>query len=206
MKQGRNAGWARYAGLLMILSLIACNEREQGEETGGEESGGGTVARHFEDVRPEGVSSPEDPVTTTYYIPQATIGDMYEIEAGGIAAARAKDPEVRAFARKMVEDHGKSLKQLTAFTTNNPANRATAQNLDPRRRAMVENLQAASDDEFEHVYLGQQAAAHDEAFNLHKSFASQGAYPELQEMAARNAETIEQHRNMLKALMNGNGR
>src|SRR3546814_19033014 len=69
--------------------------------------------------------------------------------------------------------------------------------MDGRRSAMIENLRKASDDEFDSVYMGQQAAAHDEALNLHKSYASRGDYPKLTTLAAETAKIIEHHRDMI---------
>src|SRR3546814_11762553 len=62
---------------------------------------------------------------------------------------------------------------------------------------MIENLRKASDDEVDSVYMGQQAAAHDEALNLHKSYASRGDYPKLTTLAAEPAKIIEHHRDMI---------
>ena len=180
----------------LAIATAACSE--SGSDV---ERGDGLAAQHYEGPRPEGVSTPDEPVTTTYYVPQQAIGDMYEIEAGEIAMKRATSPEVRAFAQQMVEDHNATLAQLRNFVADNPINRALAQNLDPRRRAMIENLRSASDDDFEHVYLGQQAAAHDEAYNLNKSFAANGGYPELQAIAAENADRIAQHRQKIEGLL-----
>lgn len=182
---------------LLALLLVGCNDRQKPSE------GDGTVARDHEGVRPEGVSSTDAPLTTTYYIPQATIGDMYEVEAAGIASERTRNPAVRAFAARMTEDHGKTMSELQSFVAANPVNRAPAQSLDPRRRAMIGNLKNASDAEFDEVYLGQQAAAHDEAFYLHSSFANNGDDRKLQELAGRTAELIQHHKRMLTELGSG---
>src|SRR3546814_2086046 len=87
---------------------------------------------------------------------------MYEIEASQIAVDRAKSAEVKAFARQMIMDHSKTSQKLEDFVTNNPVNIAIPENMDGRRSAMIENLRKASDDEFDSVYMGQQAAARSE--------------------------------------------
>src|SRR3546814_5859420 len=97
----------------------------------------------------------------------------------------------------MIMDHSKTSQKLEDFVTNNPVNIAIPENMDGRRSAMIENLRKASDDEFDSVYMGQQAAAHDEALNLHKSYASRGDYPKLTALAAETAKIIEHHRNMI---------
>src|SRR3546814_8186492 len=98
----------------------------------------------------------------------------------------------------MIMDHSKTSQKLEDFVTNNPVNIAIPENMDGRRSAMIENLRKASDDEFDSVYMGQQAAAHDEALNLHKSYASRGDYPKLTTLAA---ERSEEHTSELQSLM-----
>src|SRR3546814_1196506 len=97
------------------------------------------AARYYEGPRPEGVSTQNEAITTTFYIPAAAIGDMYEIEASQIAVDRAKSAEVKAFARQMIMDHSKTSQKLEDFVTNNPDNIAIPENMDGRRSAMIEN-------------------------------------------------------------------
>jgi putative membrane protein len=112
-----------------------------------------TVAKHYEGPKPEGVSSPNDAVATTFYIPQAAISDMYEIKAAKIALVRGRAREVKAFAQMMLTDHQKSSARLRAFVADNPVNIAIPHNIDPRRSAMLANLQNATAQEFDTVYV-----------------------------------------------------
>ena len=156
-------------------------------------NGSATVARHYEGPKPEGVSSPNDAVTTTFYIPQAAISDMYEIQAAELALVRARSPELKAFAQMMINDHKKTSAALRQFVADNPVNIAPPANLDARRAAMISNLRSAGDQEFDSQYIGQQAAAHQEALNLHKSYAARGDYPALKKLAQSTVAVIEKH-------------
>ncbi|HUD91068.1 DUF4142 domain-containing protein [Sphingobium sp.] len=187
-------GWAA------LLCLSACSQTGGGEGEGLPANGSATVAKHYEGPKPEGVSSPNDAVTTTFYIPQAAIGDMYEIEAGELAMVRAHAPDVKAFARQMVTDHKSTSAQLRRFVADNPVNIAIPRNMDPRRSAMLGNLRGAGDREFDSVYIGQQAAAHLEAYNLHASYARRGDYPALKRLAEQTMGIITQHRKHIEAL------
>ncbi len=184
---------------LAMLALSACNQTDGASERG-PANGSATVAKHYEGPKPEGVSRPDEAVTTTFYIPQAAISDMYEIEAGKIAMVRARAPEVKAFARKMVSDHQKSGERLRRFVADNPVNIAIPQNIDARRRAMLGALNGSGDREFDSVYVGQQAAAHLEAFNLQSSYARRGDYPALKKMAGEMVPVIAAHRREAEAL------
>jgi putative membrane protein len=185
---------------LLLAPLLLASGCDRESPANAVDGSGLAVKGGHEGVRPEGVSSTDDPVTTTLYIDQAAYGDLYEIEAAGVALKRSKDPAVRAFAEMMLDHHGKTLDALKQFVADNPVNRAVPDILDPRRRAMIDNLTDAADAEFDHDYLGQQQAAHDEAYNLHKSFVNGKDYPKLGELAAKAAQVVEQHRQQLKSL------
>ena len=181
----------------LLLGASACRQHNPADDVDG---AGISVKGGYENPRPEGVSSPNDPVTTTLYVDQAAIGDLYEIEAAKVALRRSKNPQVREFAQLMLTHHQLTLDNLKKFVAENPINRAPSQNLDSRRRAMITNLEEASDAEFDDQYLGQQAAAHDEAYNLQRSFANGGDYPLLGRTAAKAAELVQQHRQKLASL------
>jgi putative membrane protein len=195
-----NAPRHLFLGGVAMLLLSACNQTSGVEGDSPVANGSATVAKHYEGPKPEGVSSPNDAVTTTFYIPQSAISDMYEIEAGQLALVRAKAPEVKAFARMMVEDHKKSSAALKQFVADNPVNIAVPNNMDARRQAMLSNLKNASDAGFDAEYIGQQAAAHQEALNLQSSYASRGDYPALKTLAQSTAKIVAHHREQVTAL------
>src|SRR3546814_5337645 len=89
---------------------------------------------------------------------------------------------------------------LRRFVADNPVNIAIPQNIDARRRAMLGQLNGAGDQEFDSVYVGQQAAAHLEAFNLQSSYARRGDYPALRKMAGEMVPVIAAHRKQAEAL------
>ncbi|CAD7337983.1 DUF4142 domain-containing protein [Sphingomonadales bacterium 56] len=187
-------------GSAALLLLAACDQTSGVAGDTQVANGSATVAKQYEGPKPEGVSSPNDAVTTTFYIPQAAISDMYEIEASEMALVRAKAPEVKAFARMMIDDHKKTSAALKQFVADNPVNIAIPAHMDARRQAMLSNLKGASDAEFDAQYVGQQSAAHQEAFNLHGSYANRGDYPALKKLAQSTVKLIEHHREQVTAL------
>lgn len=184
----------------LLLILAGC-EKSSDQESGKELANGtATVAKTFEGPRPEGVSTGNEAVTTTYYIPAASVSDLYEIESSKLALSRSRSAQVKGFANQMIADHGKTTAALKSFVADNPVNIAPAINLDPRREAMMKNLRDTSDTEFDGEYAGQQAAAHQEALNLHQSYARRGDYPKLKALAAQTAQLVARHAQMVSAL------
>ncbi|WP_022681577.1 DUF4142 domain-containing protein [Sphingobium bisphenolivorans] len=200
MKQLFTRPRAALAAACAMFLIGGCSQTDGASEEGQPANGSATVAKHYEGPKPEGVSSPNDAVTTTFYIPQSSISDMYEIQAGELAMERARAPEVKAFAKMMVADHKKSSEQLRKFVASHPVNIAPEKNLDARRMAMLKNLQDASDAEFDSVYVGQQAAAHQEAFNLQSSYANRGDNAALKPLAQATAKVVDHHRKMAQEL------
>lgn len=189
------------APVMCAIALLAgCGQTSGGSDENQPANGSATVAKQYDGPKPEGVSGPNDAVTTTFYIPQSAINDMYEMQAGELAQVRARAPEVKTFAKMMVADHKKSSEQLRQFVANHPVNIAIPKNIDPRRTAMLKNLQDAGAAEFDAVYVGQQAAAHQEAFNLQSSYASRGDNPALKPLAQATAKVVAHHREMAAKL------
>lgn len=180
--------------VLLALSVAGCRDEVPAPDY---QAGGAATRGGYEGPRPEGVSDADTPITSTYYIPEAAISDMYEVAAAEIALTRASNPAVRAFAEQMAKDHGAMHDALKSFVMNNPVNRAIPTNMDQRRSAMIQNLRDASDQEFDRTYLGQQAAAHQEAHNLHMSYANNGMDQKLATLAKKAASVIQSHEQLL---------
>lgn len=193
------------AWLPLIALISACGQggdtrQNESSAQNGPASGSATIAKTYEGPKPEGVSSPNDVFTRTYYIPAAASSDMYEIEASRLALKRGSRPEVKAFAQQMIDDHGKTTKALSAFVASHPVNVAIPSHMNARHQAMMENLENSSAKEFDEVYIGQQAAAHQEALNLHKSYASNGDDKALGAVAKSTAGVVEHHAATLQKL------
>src|SRR3546814_14310814 len=95
------------------------------------------AARYYEGPRPEGVSTQNEAITTTFYILAASIGDMYEIEASQIAVDRAKSAEVKAFAGQLIMDNSKTSRNLEDFLPKHPVNITIQENSHGTQKAKI---------------------------------------------------------------------
>src|SRR5262249_16493246 len=66
-----------------------------------------SVATSGEDRKPAPA-----PFDDAVFVAKAASGGIHEVELGKLAATRAKREEVKKFAQKMVEDHGKANEEL----------------------------------------------------------------------------------------------
>ncbi|WP_420138872.1 DUF4142 domain-containing protein [Sphingomonas sp.] len=182
------------------LALAACNShKDEGAETG---LGNSAAATTVVDTTAQAVGATTAPLANSVeaFVTNAAISDMFEIEAGKIAAEKAKSPTVKAFGTMMVKDHtATSAKMKATLASANVAVTPPA-DLDDRRRGMIENLRAAAPADFDKVYLDQQTAAHQEALSLMKSYADDGENAPLKKLATETIPVIQQHFDQVRKL------
>lgn len=131
--------------------------------------------------------------TTSDYVMRAAMSDMYEIEAGRVAAQKARNARVKNFAQMMVTDHTNSSSRLQqampqGMTMNMPAQ------LDAEHQAKLTQLRnAPAGANFDRMYMQQQVMAHEQALALHQNYARNGDVPALRNVASTVAPVVETH-------------
>jgi putative membrane protein len=134
------------------------------------------------------------PHDTAAFVSNASQSDMYEIQAAKIAEARSKNPDIRAFAKMMVKDHTATMAAM------GPLVKAAGKALDDRRQGFIDNLNKASDADFDKTYVDQQAAAHKEALDLMNGYAKDGSDAGLKDGAAKTAPKVQMHLDKITAI------
>ena len=141
------------------------------------------------------------------YVTKAGSMDNYEQEASKLVLQTAVNPDVRAFAQKMVSDHAKTTADLMAAakaaSLGNPGNVLSEQ------AAMLDQLRATPKDRMEVAYLDQQVIAHEQALALHQGYATHGDNPGLKAVAASTLPVIQQlldEVRRIRSAMGGGGR
>jgi putative membrane protein len=129
--------------------------------------------------------------STDAFVTGLVTSGMYEVDAGKIAATKATDPAVKAFAKMMFTDHTAMSKAAE------PAIKASGKpvpaELDERRKGMIDNLNAAKPADFDAAYLSQQEAAHQEALTLLKGYADGGDDAGLKAVATGAIPKVQMH-------------
>jgi putative membrane protein len=189
------------AAAVAALSLAACNKSA---EKAGEDASATAAAANPGQSEP--VNAAQDAVgaavgqtsaatlgshTTGGFVTNAAIGNMYEIQAGQMASQRAKNADVKAFGKMMVTDHTAMTNEFKPLAT--AAGETPPTELDQRRKGMIDNLKAASDADFDRVYITQQIAAHEETLTLAQGYAQNGDNAGLKAFAAKGAPKIQAH-------------
>ncbi|MEQ8404454.1 MAG: DUF4142 domain-containing protein [Oceanicaulis sp.] len=127
------------------------------------------------------------------YVRNVTLGNMYEIQAGRIAQERGNSQDVQEIGRLIVQDHQELQEQLEAALAEAGLDLDLPTELEGRRQGLIDNLNAASDIDFDAAFLHQQEAAHLEAVALHEGFEAAGDPEALTEYAGMAGDVVQGH-------------
>jgi putative membrane protein len=138
--------------------------------------------------------------TTKGFVTAAATSDMYEVEAGKIAAERSSNPAVKDFASHMVTAHTGTTDKLKSILASNNIKVTPPMHLDDRRQGMIDNLKGAKAADFDRRYVSQQIAAHEEAQILMRGYAKDGDNAAVKSFAADTSKAVAEHLAMIKKI------
>ena len=133
------------------------------------------------------------------FLEQAAQNGHAEIEGSRLAAAKATNPDVKAYAQKMVDAHTKSHQELVTLATAKGAKLPDEPSLVQKTKLKL--LQAADGDGFDRRYtesLG--VEAHEDNIKLFEKASSRSADPEIKAFATRMLPDLREHLTMARAL------
>jgi len=129
--------------------------------------------------------------------------NLAEVEAGKLASQKAQKPEVKKFAEKMVEDHGKKLEDLKSLAEKKGV--AAPDKPSDKQQAMLKKLQAASGGEFDRVYMSEMVQAHSQVLQDTRKVAGEAKDADLKAAAQKSAPGTEEHLKMARELAGATG-
>ena len=151
---------------------------------------------------PEAAAPPVDASSPLYapnYLGMAGSSDQLEIQSGQLAQQMSQNPSVRQMGAMLVADHTNSTQQLMA-AAQSAGIAAPPTAMRPEHAAMLQQIQSAPPGQFDMVFRDVQIQAHQQALQLHQSYASGGDVPALRTTAANIVPVVQSHLNMLQSL------
>lgn len=138
------------------------------------------------------------------FVTRAAQGGAAEVALGELALARGESQAVKAFAQKMVDDHGKANQDLAEVAIAAGASVPT----DPsaEQKEVARKLEALTGRAFDAAYAKQMIADHQETIALFEQEAASGNNPGLKAFAARSLPTLRTHLEHAKALPGGDAK
>jgi putative membrane protein len=121
-----------------------------------------------------------------------------EIEMARLAEDRAEADSVRAFARRMLEDHGRLNERLIQAARDVGAEVPTGPN--ENEAAVIERLRTLEGVAFDQVYTVGVAQEHMRHYNLYARMAGYASAPDLRRLGGEAAPMLEEHQAAAQAL------
>lgn len=132
------------------------------------------------------------------YVAKAGASDLFEKDASRLMLASA-NPRIKQFANKMITDHTQSTKDVKAAAMKAGMHPAPPM-LNAQQSHMIAQLRAAHGTARDSLYLTQQKAAHQQALQLHQSYAADGKVQPLKMAAGKIAPVVQSHIDMLNSM------
>lgn len=188
------------ASVASLALLAACN---QGGDSAGQNTSEAVNATQDATAGAVGQTSAMTMGANTVdgFVTGLGTGNMYELESAKIAEAKSTNADVKALAAMITKDHTAAGEKLAAAKAANAPNVAIPTTLDERRKGMIDNLNAATPDDFNKVYLAQQVAAHNETLTLLNGFSDNTDAPALATLARELVAPVTTHRDRAQALL-----
>ncbi|MBA2737609.1 MAG: DUF4142 domain-containing protein [Pyrinomonadaceae bacterium] len=132
------------------------------------------------------------------FMNDAAPGGMAEVELGKLAADKAQNAEVKAFAQKMSADHSKAgdeLKQLAA-----QKKVMLPPDVLPTHKELMDKLSKLSGTEFDKEYVKAMVAAHEKDVTAFSAVAQTATDADVKAFAAKTLPTLKMHLEMIKGI------
>lgn len=130
--------------------------------------------------------------STKTFVKKAGMTNLFEIQAGKIAAQKTDNSKVQDYAKMIVSDHQKAQDELES-AAKGVKGAAVPQSLDRAHSKMIKQLHAASGAKFLKTFKTQQVKGHKEGVKLFKDYARSGENTELKQFAQKTAPVLEKH-------------
>jgi putative membrane protein len=187
------------AGLAGLL-LTACGPKPGEQRAEGQKNEPVNIAQDVAGAATGVATGATGALDTEAFVKDAAIGGLYEIESSKLALKRALNPDVKAAAQMIIDDHSAADAQLKALVAAGKAPGPLPAALDERRKGMLDNLTGAAAKDFDDRYLDQQTMAHHEALLAFNGYAKAGDNADVKAFAAQTAPKLEHHAQMVTKL------
>jgi len=208
MTQNKNFRVLRTGAVCAALSIGLAVQAQTGTGTG---KGAGTGAATG------GMANGGTPVTGTdrrskgqmpradlAFMRQAAENNFAEIESSQLALNKATDPQVKRFAQTMIEDHGKTGKELATLAAAKGVELPDGPSL--LQKGKLKLLSAADGADFDRRYSETMGhTAHRETIELFQKAAKSARDPEVKAFATKTLPALQQHLEMAGKLPTGKG-
>jgi putative membrane protein len=125
------------------------------------------------------------------FVSNAGMGGLAEVRMGNLAAQKATNADVKAFAQRMVTDHSKANAELQEFATTKGV--ALPTQLDAEHQGALDHLDGLSGAEFDKAYMQHMVEDHQKDVAEFAKASTSAADTDLRAWADRTLPTLREH-------------
>jgi putative membrane protein len=125
------------------------------------------------------------------FVKDAAQGGMMEVELGKLAADKASSEDVKAFGKRMVDDHSKANDELLTLAKNK--NIALTNTLQGKHKRTMDRLNKETGDKFDRDYMSAMVSDHKEDVSAFQKEADKGHDADVKSWAAKTLPTLKTH-------------
>jgi putative membrane protein len=126
------------------------------------------------------------------FLQQAAHNGHAELSAGRLALIKARNPQVQAFAQRMIEDHTRIGEELVTIATARNYKPPTEPSMLQKGKEMV--IGGMADETFDRRYVIQMGVeAHQDTIRLFEKAANEARDPEVKAFASKHLPRLRQH-------------
>jgi len=139
----------------------------------------------------EGARHGNPPYSDEIFLRNAAEGSMAEVKLGQLAEEKAQAPEVKNFAKRMVEDHTKALEELKQIGSQEGINLPT--DTSHKDAEIYDRLAKLSGPEFDRQYSQEMVRDHQKDLSEFKHGETVAQKPALKQFAQKEIPTLQSH-------------
>lgn len=132
------------------------------------------------------------------FMMDAAKGGMMEVELGRLAARKASNADVKSFAQRMVDDHGKANTQLKSIAAQKGVTLPATLPADMKQE--MDHLSKLSGAEFDRMYMSHMLKDHKKDVSEFEKQASKGADSSVKSFAQQTLPTLREHLTMAQSI------
>ncbi|KYC39166.1 DUF305 domain-containing protein [Scytonema hofmannii PCC 7110] len=137
------------------------------------------------------------------FVTQARQSDLTEIQTSQLALQRAKSPEVRKYAERMINEHKNSSQQLTKIAQQKGYKLPTT--IGDANKTLLTQLTNAAGTDFDQAYMQAQVTAHTKTLANYQNYIDNGTDAELKAFASKTASVVDTHLKMAQSMVGNSG-
>jgi putative membrane protein len=133
------------------------------------------------------------------FVNKASGANLEEVALGNLALQKAQSGSVKAFAQRMVTDHGKSQQEL--INAAQEADLEAPMDLPPEAKAVMQRLEKLSGMAFDREYMKVMVKGHEKAVKLFQMEVDKGMHPAVTGYAQKTLPVIQEHLEQAQSIL-----